>query len=94
MPNKMQKFFLFSFLICFLLRLPYKSLIIGETLVRWHNFGEDVVIFPNISWKRVTEVDVLWQKRQTDRMTLLCPLSLSTIQDMTMKRVVFLTLEA
>ena len=70
------------------------TLIIGKTMVSWNNFGEDVVIFPNISWQRVAEVGVLWQKRQTDRMALMCPLSLPTIQDVTMKRVGFLTLEA
>ena len=46
------------------------------------------------SWQRVAEEDVLWQKRQTDRMALACPLSLLTIQDVTMKYVGFLTLEA
>ena len=43
------------------------------------------MIFPNISWQRVAEVGVIWQKRQTDRMALSCPSSLPTIQDVTMK---------
>ena len=30
------------------------------------------------SWQRVTEVDFLYQKRKTDQMALLCPLSLQT----------------
>ena len=49
--------------------------------MNWHYFGEDVVIFPNISWQRVAEVDILWQKSLTDRMALLCPSSLPTIQE-------------
>ena len=49
------------------------------------------MIFPNISWQRVAEVGVIWQKRQTDRMALSCPSSLPTIQDVTVKRVGFLT---
>ena len=56
-----------------------------------HKFGEDVVIFPNISWHRMAEVNVLWQKKHTDLKALLCPLSLLTIQDVTMKSVTFLT---
>ena len=46
------------------------------------------------SWQRVAEVDILLQKRQKDRMAPLCPLSLPTIQDVTMKHVGFLTVEA
>ena len=46
------------------------------------------------SWQRVAKVGVLWQKRQTDKMALLYPLSLLTIQDVTMKGVGFLKLEA
>ena len=76
------------------IELELPVIIIGKTLVSWHSFGEDVVIFPNMSWQRVAEVDNLWQKRQTDRMALSCPSSLPTIQDVTMKRVGFLMLEA
>ena len=46
------------------------------------------------SWQRVAELDHLWQKRQTDQMALSCPLSLPTIQDVTVKCVGFLKLEA
>ena len=56
--------------------------------------AENKMFYYYASWQRVAEVDGLYQKRQTDQMALSCPLSLPTIQDVPMKRVGFLMLEA
>ena len=52
--------------------------------------NEPVAVFPNISWQRVAEVDILWQKKPDG----MFPSSHLTIQEVTMKHVCFLILEA